>query len=653
MAKYYRLTITNFGRNGSGNQTYANMAELAFYDESGSNLALLSGASYSANTQMSDQTASVAFDGDKDTYWHSNWSSSPNTTNWLQAYLPTDSEVVSFGITPHTDGSNLDYPIDFKLEVSSDGSSWTILYQGANLADGWAKGVERTFIIDKSQTIYYGGIQLPIIPIEPDYPYCFISISADRYNLTFAKNKYYYRSSDDTFQNNVGPAKNYWLYFDDLAAGDTWSYRNETLYYWADISTRLVWTNYDVPCESADAPDIYFHGTRPTLTKIHLVNSWNASIGNDVSECTLSIDGCVPGNMLILAYAIRGTSNVIKVSNGWTTLGGGNNTDQSSAENPQRIFFAYKIATQENESVTITQAIAKRMYLVCSEYSGVGSIIMRNDLAAIGTSNVSVIGSKAAYEDVMVYGVTSVYYTSGRNQTATPDDLDKIDGDVAAERLACWFDGGLGDKQHTFQTYSSTESYGAVLECVQLIVADAKYLIRSSSVLYTVVDGVLSSLTETDVNAELFNTHGLNTVPDGSLLVDLIDPEVLYWQEDDKVPPELKMSVTGIPPLPQVVITEAYDMSHETILGINSVVATSSEDVLFAVSFDGGTTWHAHNGTQWEELASEEGGMANEIMSSITAEMWAEITTSTYYMFRFVLPNADSYFSSILVDYLN
>jgi hypothetical protein len=54
-------------------------------------------------------------------------------------------------------------------------------------------------------------------------------------------------------------------------------------------------------------------------------------------------------------------------------------------------------------------------------------------------------------------------------QTVTPSDIEKIEGDSSAERLACWFDGGLGAVEHTFRTCNYTEARDAILECVQLV----------------------------------------------------------------------------------------------------------------------------------------------------------------------------------------
>lgn len=181
-----------------------------------------------------------------------------------------------------------------------------------------------------------------------------------------------------------------------------------------------------------------------------------------------------------------------------------------------------------------------------------------------------------------------------------------------------------------------------------------KYLIRAGSLIYTVKDGVRSALPDSTVTASLFQNNGLDEMPDGSLLVDLVDPEVLYWIDTDTFDlPLLSMNITGVPPTPQVLISDTKDMSHETILGISSVTATVSADVLLAVTFDDGATWKKRDGTQWVDTTSETDGMTAAVLNAVTSAAWAEIATSTAYKFRFVLPNETSYITSVVVDYLN
>ena len=184
-------------------------------------------------------------------------------------------------------------------------------------------------------------------------------------------------------------------------------------------------------------------------------------------------------------------------------------------------------------------------------------------------------------------------------------------------------------------------------------VYDRKYLIRSNSTLYTVTDGALVPLSDTEVSASLFRDYGVDELPDGSLLAGLTDPEVLYWHDSTDDLPTLSLTVTGTPPVPQVVVTDAQDMSDSIILGIESVTVTASDDVLWAISFDDGATWKAHNGSHWVTLEQENSGMTAETFQNLSLEAWAEVVTSTAYRLRFVLMTTDSYVSEVIINYIN
>ncbi len=181
-----------------------------------------------------------------------------------------------------------------------------------------------------------------------------------------------------------------------------------------------------------------------------------------------------------------------------------------------------------------------------------------------------------------------------------------------------------------------------------------KYLIRSGETLYTVTDGALAALPEVEVSAALFQIYGMDQAPDGLLLLGLTDPKVLCWQasEEDALP-ELIITVTGRPPVPQVIVSQAFDMSDPTILGIESVTVDASEDVLWAMSFDDGATWKAYNGEIWVTLEQENSGMTGETFQSIPLDAWTQVVTGDQYRVRFVLADTNSYMTNLVIHYLN
>lgn len=139
--EYYRLTITEFRRDGTL-KTYASVSEFSLYDSEGNNLVSNAfSAEYSANT-YSDSPRN-AFDGSKSSFWQSDWSGAPNTTNWLQVKVINAKPLTSFGITPRSDYN--DFAHAFTLAKSTDGITWNTLAEYSGLSSGWTKGTERLF----------------------------------------------------------------------------------------------------------------------------------------------------------------------------------------------------------------------------------------------------------------------------------------------------------------------------------------------------------------------------------------------------------------------------------------------------------------------------------------------------------------------------
>lgn len=182
---------------------------------------------------------------------------------------------------------------------------------------------------------------------------------------------------------------------------------------------------------------------------------------------------------------------------------------------------------------------------------------------------------------------------------------------------------------------------------------DTRYLIRSGTTLYTVVDDTLSELTTTDIVAQTFLDYGIEDVPDGALLLGLSNPEVLYWQDSEEDLPTLTAIVTATPPY-QVIMSQAIDLMHSSIKGINSVTVNCKGDVLFAVSFDNKATWMQHNGTDWVDVADELTGMTKLEFEAITTEQWqAKYELSSDMYIRCTLTDATQFVTSVNISFIN
>ena len=372
---------------------------------------------------------------------------------------------------------------------------------------------------------------------------------------------------------------------------------------------------------------------------------------NGVTSCSLTLENCTIGNTLILAYAIRGSGNNPTLTDGWELVGGGN-----VVSNPdslcQKIYFAKKMVASATETATVTQTTTGRIFLVCGEFSGDFSIVMCDDMANRGTSNFTVTATKDTVNDVILYAVSSTYYSSGRLQACEPSDLTKLQGNVIREQLACWFDDGSGAVSHTFQTCNVTENNDAIVECVQLIPKKpkkSKYLIRNNDIVYTVTDGSLVEVVG-DLNAQLFIDNGVDEIPSGTLLMTLSKPKLLCWEDTEKDLPKLTATVTATP-VGQY-ITKVIDMSNASISGINNVTVECTGTPWFSCSFDGGITWMEYSGGTWIEVKMY--GMAKETLISITSDEWYSATSGIdRFIMRVLLRSSSDSLTNLSVNFLN
>lgn len=182
---------------------------------------------------------------------------------------------------------------------------------------------------------------------------------------------------------------------------------------------------------------------------------------------------------------------------------------------------------------------------------------------------------------------------------------------------------------------------------------DTRYLIRSGTTLYTVVDGVLSELATTDILAQTFLDYGMADIPDSALLLGLSNPEVLYWQDSEEDLPTLTATVTATPPH-QVIMSQEIDLMHSSIKGISGVVVDCKGTPIFAVSFDNKVTWMKWGGTDWVTVADELTGMTKLELEAITAEQWqAKYELSSDMYIRCTLTDTTQSVTSVNISFIN
>ena len=175
--------------------------------------------------------------------------------------------------------------------------------------------------------------------------------------------------------------------------------------------------------------------------------------------------------------------------------------------------------------------------------------------------------------------------------------------------------------------FRKTDSgYEVAYEPISFVNLLTKYLIRNDGVLYTITDGALSELTG-DLTAELFQASGIDTIPDGELLITLSAPEVLCWTNEDTVP-VLTATVQGVPTGAHTVTSDHIQVNHPSIYGISSVVVTASDGATFLLSFDCGA-WMKYNDGTW---SASDVGMTSEELMAIPSTAWSSVINSAQYM---------------------
>lgn len=202
-------------------------------------------------------------------------------------------------------------------------------------------------------------------------------------------------------------------------------------------------------------------------------------------------------------------------------------------------------------------------------------------------------------------------------------------------------------------TFTKTESGFAVSNSIIKLNMPVKkrYLVRDNSTYYTVLNNALAEVAISELTSDSFLNYGVEDIPPISLLTNLTNPEILYWADDSNLGAiKNGLIITGVPPLPQILYYEIQDMSTHS--SIRKAETIASDDAIFTITFDGGQTWQYYNNGAWNTATSESEGMTALTIKNLSESVWGEISTSTSYQFRCVLPSVDSYAHGIYVGYI-
>ena len=493
---------------------------------------------------------------------------------------------------------------------------------------------------------YYNGVLLPEIPADvlANYPYAWIrdNGSTGKYDLVVAPNIWYYAKGNSTMNKSVsGTYPYYSIPKASYLEHEAWEYNEDSsLNFGLDSARTVLWSGFDIPNGSATATDMYFFGTEAVsedspdqimeyiqTTAVQYINT--GIIPDDDTEIEMKYSVQSYGTYGSHMLSCAGFYFPFPRSYGGTPHFFYSRRSSEARVELQPVFSTpYTVRAFPNDKITIDGTA----YNAASD--GGKTITATLYMCTYGGNP-----GNASYT-----GKVRIYYCKIWQA-----------GSLIRDYVPMWSKGiaGMYDKvQRKFYASEGTSAFFAGPMLGSLY--DRKYLIRMGGTLYTISSSGLTPLTETEVTADLFRTYGFDEVPTGNLYMEgMVDPELLYWQDSQDELPTLTVTVKGTPPLPQMFTSEAMDLTHESIAGINYAEVDASEDVRFAISFDGGTTWKAFDGAAWFEVSDTAPGMLASTMNAITAEQWAEIVVLDSYMVRFWLPNVTAYVASVVMHYIN
>ena len=164
-----------------------------------------------------------------------------------------------------------------------------------------------------------------------------------------------------------------------------------------------------------------------------------------------------------------------------------------------------------------------------------------------------------------------------------------------------------------------------------------KYLVRNGNTIYTVVDGALVEVSGA-LSADMFKNSGIDTIPDGALLMTLSAPEVLCWTNAEELP-TLTATVQGLPTGYHEIISNDIPVGDISISGIATVEADASENATFLLSFDGGA-WMIYTDGKW---SASDVGMTTAELIAVPSNAWNSMIASANTMrLKAVLDGVDT-----------
>lgn len=168
---------------------------------------------------------------------------------------------------------------------------------------------------------------------------------------------------------------------------------------------------------------------------------------------------------------------------------------------------------------------------------------------------------------------------------------------------------------------------------------DIKYLLKKEEELYTISEGVLTKIEETEVTSALFQEKGFDTVINREVIDTLEDFEILCWSISADIA-NLELSFESLVEYPIVSYSELNTIPEDS--HIEKMKAYNGKELLLAFSFDNKETWKYFANGSWQTTQTEAEGMSYEEVENITEESWQELQSSNEFYIKYIFLSKES-----------
>lgn len=499
--------------------------------------------------------------------------------------------------------------------------------------------------------LYYNNVALPPIPegVTQEYPYYWVRQNKDTgyYDLAFSTSPYYFKSSR-MYTTNASQ-KHYRVAIDTVVDESTeWvflkDYAFATSDYWGlTTNVTFLWSPHDIPSGSLGSTTLYFRGMEPVPHHYECEQTTATSLTKSIKAKA--------GEWLLATVSTRSETTF---SEGWEVLS--QSAMIATGNSQQQMFFLCKEALEDGEyALEVTQASSARIYinlLAVPDIKGFHHYEGSEFSTNVTTQSIAI--DRPPFENI-IWGCSAITWNAtvpyGKWQCDTLHPMCYNDT-KAQPRQANFMDTDITVDKRTFSPSVSDGSV-MIIDFVEAMPYERRYLLKSEDSIYTVKDGELTKLEVDEVTSLVFQEHGVDSCPEFEVWKGLVDPEILFWKSIEDGNIKLKASMCATPP-PQIIISNKADLTHPSITGIENMVATLEGDVTIAVSFDDKATWKAWNGTQWATLSEDFTGMNKETLESITFDQWNMLYTGANgFYIRITILDATQSFTEIVVDFSN